>query len=157
MTSTRKWLGPAAIFGLGALAVAILGGLGTELGPWYRSLEKSVVQPPGWVFGPVWTTLYVIIAVAGAWSWMTVPPGARRGLAALWIANALLNAAWTFVFFTLQQPLAAVVVIAALWLTIVLLMRAIWPRRRGPALLLAPYLVWVSFAAWLNIAIVALN
>lgn len=157
MTSTRKWLGPATVFGLGAVAVAIVGGLGTEIGPWYRSLEKSAVQPPGWVFGPVWTALYVIIAVAGAWSWVTAAPGARRGLAALWIVNAVLNAAWTFVFFIMQQPLAAVFVIGALWLTIVLLMRAIWPRGRSPALLLAPYLIWVTFAAWLNIAIVALN
>jgi translocator protein len=147
---------------LAALAAAIVasaaGRLATEIGPWYRALEKPAWQPPDWAFGPVWTTIYALCVVAATLAWRRAPDrSARRHLLAAFGVNLLLNVGWSVVFFTLQRPDWAVVGVGLLWLSIAALIFLVWPWSRLASLLLTPYLAWVGFAAFLNLTIVQLN
>ncbi len=146
---------------LGAVgAVAGIGGVAT--GPvvdsrWYRRLRKPSWQPPGAVFGPVWSVLYAMIAT----SMLTVRRRAgeqgQRPLFVLYGSNLALNLAWSFIFFRGRSPLAAGVEVVALeGTTIALIVRA-WPVSRLASLLLVPYALWVAFAAALTWTIVRLN
>ena len=124
---------------------------------WYPLLVKPSWNPPGWVFGPVWTTLYVMMALA-AWAvWRR--RGFRGGAAAFgWFALQLaLNALWSPLFFGLQNPRAALVDVVLLWAAIGGTVIAFWKGSRPAGILLLPYWLWVSFAAALNFAIWRLN
>jgi tryptophan-rich sensory protein len=140
------------------IALVVLGGMAigyvTRPGAWFLALNKPAFNPPGWVFGPVWTALYVMIGAAGWRLWR-----AHRGSAAMkwWWGQLLLNYLWSPAFFGLHHPALALAVIVALLAAIIATMAAAWPRDRFAALLLAPYLAWVGFATALNAAIVALN
>lgn len=127
-------------------------------GPWYSGLAKPSWTPPNWLFGPVWTVLYVMIAVAGWLAWPADVQGrtepAARGF---WIAQLVLNGAWSPTMFGAHRIGLALAVIIALWLTISAFIAAIWQRRRAAALLFLPYFAWVSFATALNVAIWQLN
>lgn len=117
----------------------------------YRELARPSWAPPGWVFGPVWTTLYAMMGIAAWLVWRT-GPGRRAALT--WFAVQLaLNAVWTPVFFGLHSIGGALVVIVALLLAIVATIVACWHRSRVAAVLLVPYLGWVGFATALNAAI----
>ena len=119
---------------------------------YYRGLRKPAWAPPPWLFGPVWTLLYALMAVA---AWMVARrggPGARAALA-LWGGQLALNAAWTPIFFGLRNPGAALVEIVALWVAVAGTIGAFARRRAAAAALLVPYLAWVTFAAALNLAI----
>ncbi|MBK9034472.1 MAG: tryptophan-rich sensory protein [Myxococcales bacterium] len=130
--------------GLGALATSAA---------WYRALDRPAWAPPGWVFGPVWLTLYAAMGVAAWLVWRT-PSGAARTRALRWFGLQLgLNAAWTPVFFGLRSLVGGLVVIVALLAAIVATIVAFAPRSRPAAWLLAPYLAWVAFAAALNAAL----
>ncbi|MEV4754284.1 TspO/MBR family protein [Micromonospora sp. NPDC049559] len=149
--SLRALLGfGAATFAAAAIGAFAVRGTATE----YDTLVRPSWAPPSWLFGPVWTVLYVSIAVAGWLAWQRAGWGP-----ALWsyAAQLVLNAAWTPIFFGLGRYGLALVDIVALWLlvaaTIVLFHRV----SRPAAGLLAPYLAWVSFATALNAAIVTLN
>ncbi|GAC1318738.1 MAG: tryptophan-rich sensory protein [Chloroflexota bacterium] len=141
-----------ASFGAAAVGSAVTV---PALDPWYRSLRKPDWTPPDRVFGPVWTILYVLMALA-AWlvrrNAVRHPARARTALLA-WAVQLVLNAAWSATFFGRRDPAAGVVVITALWAalaaTIVLAARV----SRRAATLLLPYLAWTTFAAALNIAI----
>jgi len=149
---------PAVTAALTALAVAILGGLMTDIGPWYVQLQKPAWQPPDWVFGPVWTTIYVLTAAAGVKAWNATPlPDARRLLLILFLLNATLNVLWSLLFFRLHRPDWAFYEIFVLWASIVLLMVVCMRRSATALVLLVPYVSWVSFAAVLNYEIVRLN
>ena len=141
------------------LGVAALGSVFTAAGQpeWYGSLAKPAFTPPSWVFGPVWTTLYVLMAVAAWLVWERA--GSDRGRAALTAfgIQLLLNLAWSGVFFALRAPGWALLVLAALWVAIAVTMRLFLRHSRPAAWLLAPYLAWVSYAAALNFAIWRLN
>ncbi len=131
------------------------GGLGATLtsSDWYRELPRPSFAPPGWVFGPVWITLYTMMAVAAWLVWRTPANNVRRA-ALVWFAIQLaLNAAWTPVFFGLRSPAGGLAVIVALLAAIVGTIVAF--RRISPpaAWLLAPYLAWVAFATVLNASI----
>lgn len=147
-----------ACFILIVFASAGLGGWFTSLGvgDWYQSLHKPAWTPPGWLFGPVWTVLYVLIAISGALIWQQ-PSALRRKALGAWIVQMVFNVLWSACFFSLKQPGLAVLDIAALWLAILATM--IWskPLSAPACWLLLPYLGWVSFAAALNIAIWRLN
>ena len=120
---------------------------------WYALLNKPAFSPPNWLFGPVWTTLYFMMGTAAWLVWQ------RQGTAALkvfWLQLAL-NALWTPLFFGLQNPLAGLVCIALMWLAIVWTIVGFWRVSRPAALLMLPYLAWVSFATALNYAIWTLN
>lgn len=139
-----------------------------EIPTWYAGLTKPSFNPPNWVFAPVWTTLYLLMAVAAWLVWQQVPqqaeawdanPGETRrsdALRAFWL-QLVLNFAWTPVFFRLHQLLAAAMVLVVLWLAIAVTMALFARISRVAALLLAPYLAWVTFAGVLNLALVHLN
>lgn len=143
-------IGTATASGLGALA--------TTLGPWYYALHKPSWQPPDWLFGPVWTTIFALAALASLFAWRAAPdaPSQRRMVVAFGL-NFALNVTWSVLFFRLQRPDYAFMEVALLWSSIVTLMVMMWSYSRRSSLLLLPYLAWVSFAAVLNLAIVRLN
>jgi translocator protein len=137
------------------LAVVLGGGLalGATARPdgWYAALAKAPFNPPNWVFAPVWTLLYAMIAVAGARSYE------RAGGLALWAAQLALNFAWTPSFFLLHRPALALCLVAALLAVILVFIARRWSADRVSALLFVPYAAWVAFAALLNASIVVLN
>ena len=153
------WVGLVVSLVLVAV-VAGVGGLATATGvdSWYRTIEKPPWNPPDSVFGPVWTLLYVAMAVA---AWLVAREGldrrpVRTALVAYGVQLAL-NLAWTLVFFGLESPVAGLVVIAALLVAVVVTIVRFRPVSPLAALLLVPYVAWVAFAASLNVAIVVLN
>ncbi|NIW24452.1 MAG: hypothetical protein GWN29_07735 [Gammaproteobacteria bacterium] len=124
-------------------------------GPWYAALAKPAWTPPNWVFGPVWTVLYVMIAVSGWLVWRAQP---RFGLAlGLWSAQLGLNAIWSWLFFGLERPGLAAIDILVLLGTILATAYVFARISKTAALLLLPYALWVGFATALNIAIWMLN
>lgn len=133
--------------------VSLVGRSWTDTGPgsWYDGLDTAPWQPPGWAFGAAWTVLYVLMAVA-AWRVGVAGlarPAVRTALG--WYgAQLALNLAWTGVFFGLESPWGGMVVITALAAAIAVTMREFAGVSRAAALLLAPYLAWVAFAATLN-------
>jgi benzodiazapine receptor len=131
----------------GGLAIGVL----TPPGAWYAALEKPPFNPPGWVFAPVWTLLYVMIAVAGARTYERV-----SGFF-LWLTQLALNFAWTPAFFLLHRAGLALVIVAALLAAILVFIWARWTADRISALLFVPYAAWVAFATLLNASIVVLN
>jgi len=149
----------AAAFVAACFVVAGMGSAFTTTGPgaWYATLQKPAFTPPGWLFGPVWTCLYLCMGLAAWLVWRKA--GFRRGALpiGLFAAQLVLNAAWTPLFFGLQNPGAAFADIVALWLAIVLTTWAFFKVSRTAGWLMAPYLAWVSFAAVLNLSIWRLN
>lgn len=140
-------------------SAAAIGSLATTAqSNWYRNLTKPSFNPPGWIFGPVWTGLYILMAVAFFMIWRRGFAD-RRGRIALtcFLVQLVLNAVWTLLFFGLQSPLAALLDIAFLLVAIVLTIWAFARISKAAAWLLAPYLCWVAFAAVLNGSIWWLN
>lgn len=124
---------------------------------WYGQLAKPSWSPPAWVFGPVWTTLYVLMAMAAWLVWREGGWTRQRRALAFYCGQLVLNAAWTPLFFGLRQPGLAFAEIVLLWLAILATVLAFAKVRVLAAWLLAPYLAWVSFAAALNFAIWRMN
>jgi tryptophan-rich sensory protein len=153
----RRWP-PIVVAALAATTVAVLGGLMTELGTWYYDLRQPAWKPPDWLFGPAWTALFALIALAGIRAWQDAPDRRmREWLLALFALNAFLNVLWSLLFFRLRRPDWALVEVGFLWLSIVVLIAVLARWSRPAAWLLAPYLAWVTFAAALNAAVVRLN
>ncbi len=140
-----------------AVLVGGLGGLATDIGPWYFSLVKPSWQPPDWLFGPVWTTIYILTGIAGVRAWRRSDPRQRRLFLYALALNIVLNILWSVLFFSVKRPDWALVEVVPLWLSVGLLMLAVKPASTLSALLLVPYLLWVGFAAYLNWTIVQLN
>lgn len=139
-------------------AVAALGGLATasSVGTWYQALTKPSFNPPDWVFGPVWTALYVLIAISGWLVWRKAGFSDRAAFL-VYGAQLLLNLLWSVLFFGMRQPVFAMIDLIVLWIAIAGTMLMFARHDRAAALLLAPYILWVSFAGVLNAAIVVLN
>ena len=152
-----SFLLPLAVAALGYTLVSVIGGMLTDIGPWYRSLIKPSWQPPDWLFGPVWTTIFILAAVSAALAWRAAGQAERRMVVILFVANGILNVGWSLFFFHLKQPLLAGLEVVLLWASIVALIWYLQRFSRPAALLLVPYLLWVSFATVLNWTIVALN
>ena len=149
------WIAVAAV---AAIGVALLGGLATDTGAWYQALKKPSWQPPPWAFGPAWTLIFTLIAASGVVAWRAAPEArTRHWLVTLFAINGLLNVAWSVVFFAVRRPDLAVVEVALLWASIVVLVVFTWRFSRSASLLLLPYLAWVSFAAVLNFTVARLN
>jgi tryptophan-rich sensory protein len=136
--------------------VSIFGGLVTApaIRGWYAALAKPAWTPPGWVFGPVWTVLYPLMAVAG---WTVWREGRSRIAVLLFLLQLALNAAWPWLFFSRRRPDWAFFDIVALTIAIAATIVAFYRVRRRAALLLVPYLAWVVFAGALNFAVWRLN
>jgi benzodiazapine receptor len=148
-----EW-GPILVAAIAACAVAAVGGMATQIGPWYRQLRKPSWQPPDWAFAPACT----LTAWAGVLGWYHAPDDATRAtLIAVFAANGLLNMLWSFLFFRWRRPDWALLEVVALWLSIAVLIGTLAGLSTLGSWLLVPYLLWVSFAAYLNLTIVRLN
>ena len=153
----RLWV-QVLVAALMAASVGAAGSALTQLGPWYFALKKPSFQPPDWLFGPAWTTIFVCCVIAGVWAWRTAAtPAQRRNVLVLFGLNALCNVLWSTLFFFLQRPDWALWEVSFLWASILLLIVYFWPWARRSAYLLMPYLAWVSFASLVNFAVVRLN
>jgi tryptophan-rich sensory protein len=126
-------------------------------GEWYARLQKPAWNPPNWIFGPVWTVLYILMALA-AWLVGRKGGGAGKQLAlALFLLQLLLNALWSPLFFGLHNPGLAFANIVLLWLALSATLVTFWKVRVVAGALLAPYLAWVTFASVLNFTVWQLN
>ncbi|MFM1878568.1 MAG: hypothetical protein RLZZ241_1434 [Bacteroidota bacterium] len=148
---------------LGVTLCLLIGGLSgyataSSVQTWYPQLNKPFFTPPNYLFGPVWSVLYILMGIAAGLVW-------ARGLHHRWVKTALyyfglqllLNGSWSLVFFGLQNPTLALVVILAMLITIVLTIRGFRVVSKPAAWLMIPYLLWVSFATILNLSFVVLN
>jgi len=125
---------------------------------WYIDLSKPILNPPGWVFGPVWITLYFLMGIALFLVWNKgLDSPFNRNAFILFIVQLVFNAMWSIVFFGMHQLLISVFVIIILWLLIFVNIVQFGKISKPAAYLLLPYIVWVSFASYLNIAIYILN
>lgn len=142
------------------LSIGFLSSFATQssITDWYVTLNKPSFNPPNWVFGPVWTVLYILMGIAAGVVW-------GKGFHHIWVKTALyhfgfqllLNASWSIVFFGLKSPLAALIIITALLIMILLTMKWFNIVSKKAAMLLVPYLLWVAFATVLNFKIWQLN
>ena len=141
------------------LLVGFTSGFFTETseGSWYQSINKPAWNPPGWLFAPVWTTLYLLMGIAFYLVWKAPAGDNRKTAILLFAGQLLLNFFWSFIFFRLQQPGWAFVEIAVLWIAILLTIFSFATISKTAAWLLVPYISWVSFAAILNYTIWVLN
>lgn len=141
-----------------SFAVSALGGLATasSITTWYPTLAKPSFNPPNWLFGPVWTMLYITVAVAGWRVWRRAGFTDNRAYAAFG-AQLALNLLWPALFFGLQRLGLALAGLVLLWISIAVTLLMFWRHDRIAALLFAPYLAWVTFAGALNAAIWWLN
>ncbi|HET9134303.1 MAG TPA: TspO/MBR family protein [Gemmatimonadales bacterium] len=157
--SSTSLVVPIAFAAGWTVLLGLIGALATTLGPWYYALRKPSWQPPDWAFGPAWTTIFLCAATAFVLAWRAPgsTPDDRTRLVQLWLLNAVLNVLWSVLFFRWRRPDWAVLEILPLWLSIIAMAAAVASRRPSAAWLLAPYLLWVSFAAVLNATIVRLN
>jgi translocator protein len=157
---TNKWF--ALLVSLVVtLGVGFGSGYGTmsSVNTWYTTLHTSVLNPPGWVFGPVWTILYILMAVAVwmVWNKRKAAPFAVKHGIRFYILQLILNAVWSVIFFGLHMPLLAYIDLIVLWVTIVTMMFVFARASRAAAWLIAPYVAWVTFAGYLNLMVVLLN
>ncbi|TDC01099.1 tryptophan-rich sensory protein [Micromonospora fluostatini] len=142
-------------FGAAVAVAAVVGGLGTGgAATEYGNLQQPAWAPPSWLFGPVWTVLYAMIAVAGWLAWRRAGFGPA---VYAWLAQLVLNAVWTPLFFGAGQYGLAFAEIVVLWLAIGVTVALFRPVSRPAALLMLPYWAWVTFAAALNFSIWQLN
>lgn len=155
----NKWI-KLAISITAPLAVGTVSGFFTtpEIDTWYQTIKKPSWQPPNWLFGPVWTTLYLMMGVALWLVWTAKAEASKKGMAVtLWIIQLVLNFFWSFVFFKRHQIDWALGEILVLWLFIVLTIFAFARIRTAAAWLLVPYVSWVTFATVLTYTIYKLN
>lgn len=125
---------------------------------WYITLVKPVFSPPNWIFAPVWIILYFLMGIALYLVWETkVKKKQVNDAIQLFGVHLLINATWSIVFFGLKSPFLAFLNIMALWLLIILVIYKFWYVNKTAAYLLIPYLLWVSFATFLNYSIWVLN
>ena len=142
-----------------AYGVAALGSFFTvgAIDVWYATLLKPALSPPNWLFGPVWTILYALMAIA-AWRVYQKPANSlSRNALILYGVHLVLNALWSIVFFGFQAPILALSIIIALLVSILVLTILFYRIDKMAGLLFLPYLAWVSFATYLNFSIVFLN
>jgi tryptophan-rich sensory protein len=155
---SRTWLFPIVIAFLAASIIAVLGATITEIGPWYHSLAQPRWAPPDAAYGVAWTAIYAFSALAGVSGWLAAADWREREwLLGMFALNGFLNILWSLLFFRLHRPDWAMIESIALWLSVATLIVLIWRRTMGGALLLLPYLLWVTFAGYLNMTIVHLN
>ena len=154
----RMMILPVTVATAAALCVAALGATVTDLGPWYQGLAKPAWNPPDVLFPMGWTLIYALITVSAVTAWRAAPTSAAsEWVIALFALNGFLNISWSILFFRLQRPDWALIELALLWLSIVVMIAYCARFSRSAALLLVPYLGWVSFAGALNWAVVELN
>lgn len=158
MKERTRWIG-FVLFVAVSLGAGGLGAVATtpQIDGWYRTIVKPEWNPPNWVFGPVWTTLFILMGISAWLIWK--PAGFKKAILplALFAFQLILNVAWSWIFFGMHQIGWAVVEILILWLAILTTMVAFFRRSKPAGWLLAPYLCWVTFASVLNFTIWRLN
>jgi translocator protein len=140
--------------------IAFLGGMATtpSIPTWYASLNKPFFNPPNWIFGPVWTTLYFLMAVSLYIIWdKKLHDKKKEAAIRIFIFQLTMNLLWSLVFFGFHQPFLALITIIVLWKAIFVTIKHFYEISKVSAYILIPYLAWVSFASILNLAIAALN
>ncbi len=150
-------------FSLDIIKVALIATTGSlittpSVSSWYKTINKPAFNPPNWLFGPVWTALFLLMAISAfiVWKRGQDKQSYKKSLAVYDIQLGL-NLLWSILFFGLKSPLAALVEIVFLWAAILYTIIMFKKISRTSAILLVPYLVWVTFAAFLNLTIVLLN
>jgi tryptophan-rich sensory protein len=158
MTPKHPWLG-LAVFLVLCFAAAGIGGAVTtpKIDTWYATLVKPSWNPPNWIFGPVWSALYVCMAVAGWLVWRQDGLAGAKMPLTLFAAQLAVNVLWSCIFFGLERPGLACVEVLLLCLAIAATMLTFWRRARIAGILFVPYSAWVSFASVLNFTIWRLN
>jgi translocator protein len=151
----RQWWVLAGFIVL-CLGGGILAGFATmqSVVEWYPTLNKPSWTPPNWLFGPMWTVLYILMAVA---AWLVWKAGHSRMALVLFFGQLLLNVAWSFLFFGAKSPLLGLIDIGLMWVAIAATIFAFARLSRVAAFLMVPYLCWVSLATALNASILMLN
>lgn len=124
---------------------------------WYTTLNKPTFNPPGWIFGPVWTLLYIMIWVSFYFVWKVDFKKKNKTAIGIYSLQLFLNLIWSFLFFWLRNPFASLIEIIILWCVILANMIVFYRIEKTAGLLLLPYLLWVSFAMILNYSIFVLN
>lgn len=125
---------------------------------WYATLNKPIFSPPNWIFGPVWTFLYLLMGISLYIIWNKNLKSKNKDRAVkLFTLQLILNLLWSLVFFGLHQPLLAFITIVILWISIFVTIKYFYRISKLGAYLLIPYILWVSFASLLNLFIVGLN
>jgi translocator protein len=146
---------------IAATIVFLMLGIGawmTTVGPWYRDLRKPAWNPPDWVFGPAWTLILALAGWAGVSAWINASSAADQyRILMLFGINVILHMLWSPLFFNLRRPDWALIEVPFLWLSIVALMVGLAHMSSLSVWLLSPYLLWVTFAAFLNFTIVRIN
>jgi tryptophan-rich sensory protein len=158
MTALRAGFGLvvflAICFGAAGLGSALTG---PAIASWYAALQKPSWTPPNWLFGPVWSLLYLMMALAAWLVWRRVGIAAAAAPLALFGLQLAFNVAWSGLFFALRMPGAAFAEILVLWAFILATLIAFWRVSPGAGILMAPYLAWVTLAAALNFAVWTMN
>lgn len=154
---SHKWVGLVVWIAVAFLPASM--GYFVQPGAWYDQLEHPAWTPPSWVFGPVWTLLYLLMGIAAWRVWLRggFENHASRSALVVFLVHLLFNAAWTGLFFGLHRINLAAVEIVILWLMIAAVIVLFWRCDRLAAALLIPYLMWVTYATTLNIGFAVLN
>ncbi|MDR7484118.1 MAG: TspO/MBR family protein [Armatimonadota bacterium] len=154
----QRWVA-LGLFVLLCYGTAALGSMATarSVGDWYAGIRKPAWTPPTWLFGPVWTLVYASMAVAGWLAWKQTGWFGAPAAFMLFALQLVLNAVWSWLFFALRNPGAALVGMGLLWLSILVVLILFWRIAPAAGWLLVPYLGWVTFAAVLNLRIWRLN
>jgi tryptophan-rich sensory protein len=149
---------PIIVAAVTVIIVLGVGGALTTVGPWYRALRKPSWNPPDWAFGPAWTIILGLAGWAGVLGWThTADPGTHTQIIVLFSVNIVFHMLWSPLFFNFRRPDWALIEVTFLWSSIVALMIGLAPLSTLASWLLLPYLLWVSFAAFLNFVIVRMN
>lgn len=157
MQTDRSSKKPIYIAILLSVLVGGIGGAATDIGPWYYQLQKPSWQPPDWLFGPAWTTIYILTSIAGVKAWRRANEVQRRYFLGALLLNLALNLLWSLIFFASQRPDIALLEVVPLWLSILLMMILVRGYSPVSTWLMLPYFAWVTFATYLNWTIVQLN
>jgi translocator protein len=139
------------------VVLAVAGGLLTRLTPWYFALRQPAWKPPDWAFGPIWTVVFICLTIAIAYAWDAASAVQRTQM--LWALgiNGILNIAWSAIFFVAKNPRLAFMELILFWISIAVLIYVLSGPSRLAALLVLPYITWVTAAGVLNFQIVRLN
>ncbi|KIZ41242.1 MULTISPECIES: TspO/MBR family protein [Rhodopseudomonas] len=158
VVASKSFWKPVVIAAAAATFVGALGATLTDTGPWYQRLQKPWWQPPDWLFGPAWTLIFALAAMSAIYAWRgTRTTSQREWVIGLFALNGFLNIVWSTLFFAARRPDWALVEVPLLWLSILIAIAAFWRMSRAASYYLLPYLLWVTFAAYLNWTVVQLN
>lgn len=124
---------------------------------WFASLNRPSFSPPNWIFGPVWTILYILLGISLYLIWKQIPSKQRNNALLIFSLQMFLNFIWSFVFFYFNQIGLALIVIIGLWISIVFMLISFYKLKPSAAYLNLPYLLWVTFASVLNAGYFILN